>query len=141
MLLHLSPCMLCCTCSFNFFFLKTNLRINDFNKEDDVSVRVSFLELYSNSFRNLIQPISKEADVPASAYAASFSAQDDDNASVASDATGVSMVEASKLGVNSASGVDLHDHPSTGIFFISETVLRHEVKSAEELLHLVAKGS
>ena len=102
---------------------------------------MSFLELYSNSFRNLIQPVSKDADVPASAYAASFSAQDDDNASVASDASGVSMVEASKLGVNSASGVDLHDHPSTGIFFISETVLRHEVKSAEELLHLVAKGS
>ena len=59
---------------------------------------------------------------------------------MASDVSGVNLAEASKLAVASSGGVDLHDHPSTGIFFVSETVLRYEVKSPEELLQLVAKG-
>ena len=59
---------------------------------------------------------------------------------MASDVSGVNLAEASKLAVASSSGVDLHDHPSTGIFFVSETVLRYEVKSPEELLQLVARG-
>eukprot|EP01036_Dinobryon_divergens_P024051 gene24055-32465_t len=112
----------------------------DFNKGEDVCIRVSFIELYGNSFRNLIKPVSTDSDAPAGAYSASFSAQDDDNVSVVSDASGLNFADTSKLAIASSSGVDLHDHPSTGIFFVSETVLRYEVKSPEELLHFVSRG-
>lgn len=36
--------------------------------------------------------------------------------------------------------VELHEHRSTGVFFVADTALRHTAKSSEELLHLVAKG-
>mmetsp|Transcript_10931 Transcript_10931/g.15071 ORF Transcript_10931/g.15071 Transcript_10931/m.15071 type:complete len:2303 (-) Transcript_10931:207-7115(-) len=120
----------------------------------DVSVRVSFIELYANGFRNLLHDSNQHVQQSAStrsnglrstgSFYGAFKDDDADNVSVHSNADTFSVNENHHSNHNQDSGpsntVELHEHPTTGVFFASESVLRQDVYNAEEVLKMVSKG-
>jgi len=133
----------------------------------DVSVRMSFIELYSTGFRNLLHDSNQQQSgatktngirSTGSFYGAVKDdvcliivhynhkslivvLQDADTASVHSNADSFSVSDNQHSSHNQDSNtVELHEHPTTGVFFASESVLRFDVYNAEEVLKMVSKG-